>query len=293
MVERGRVTARSFWFLFDPAKRKRMIAGWQNPVAVKEFRTRPMLQMHWLGRMTSICLMVSLALMVVVAVVVQARVTEGAALVGQMAAVVAVLQIAALVLVGPAMSAGSLASDRESGVWDLMRTSRLGSWTIVSGKLQAAIVPLILTTAAMIPPLAILPYLAPGLPSGFALSLTERVVRSLCVVGVTMVFVAVAGMFFSSLCSRTGVAAAWTYGVVAAMSLASLLALPAGQTLSYQLRRLIFLPSPVAAVLDAAGMESFQQYNLFAAHLRLVVAVTVVLGALTVLRVWRLRGPDR
>ncbi|NQU76498.1 MAG: ABC transporter permease subunit [Planctomycetes bacterium] len=280
VVERGQISARSFFFLFDPAKRKPMIRWWQNPVAIKEFRTRPMLQIQWLLRMASICLMVSIALMGVVTVVVSTRVAEGISLVSKMVAVVAVLQVVLIVLIGPAMSAGSICADRETSVWDLMRASRLRSWTIVVGKLQASIVPLILLVAAMTPALLILTYFAGGL--------WPYIIRSLGVIGVTTVFVVVLGMFFSSLCSRTSAATAWTYGVVVVLSIVTMIVLLGGSILNASLVRAVFLPNPVAAVLDAAGVPSFQQYNLFVSHIRLMAVVACVLFAITVVRVWHL-----
>ena len=280
VVERGQITVRSFLFLFDPAKRKPMIRWWQNPVAIKEFRTRPMLQIQWLLRMASICLMISIALMGVVTLILKARLSEGITLVPNMAAAVAVLQVVLVVLVGPSMSAGSLCADRESSLWDLMRTSRLSSYTIVMGKLQASIVPLILLVTAMTPPMLLLTLFAEGL--------WPNVLRSLGVILMTMMFVVALGMFFSSMCRRTGVATAWTYGVVVLASVVTLLALLGGNIFSAGVVRLVFLPNPVAAVLDAAGVRNFQQYDLLASHLRLIAVATVVLFIVTVVRVWRL-----
>ena len=280
VVERGQITARSFFFLFDPAKRKPMIRWWQNPVAIKEFRTRPMLQIQWLLRMASICLMASIGLMGLVTLVVSTRVTEDISLIGKMVAAAAVLQVALIVLVGPAMSAGSLCADRETSVWDLMRASRLKSWTIVTGKLQASILPLILLVLAMTPAMLILTVFVQGL--------WTAILHSMAVIGVTMVFVVVLGMFFSSLCSRTSTATAWTYGVVVLLSVLTLIVLLSGNILNAGLVRAIFLPNPVAAVLDAAKVPKFQQHNLFLPHLRLIAITTGVLFVATVARVWRL-----
>lgn len=284
VIERGVITARSFFFLFDPAKRKAMIRWWQNPVAIKEFRSRPMLQLHWLARMASVCLMGALALMLVVTIVVSTRVGESIRLVNNMLGVVAVLQVVLIILVGPAMSAGSVCSDRETGVWDLMRVSRLSSRTIVLGKLQASILPLILLVAAMTPALLILPVFRAGLWPG--------ILNSLAVIGSTMLFVSVLGMFFSAMCSRTSAATAWTYGVVVLLSVLTLIVLLGADRLSDATVAAIFLPNPVAAVLDAAGVPSFQNRNLFGPHLKFVGCAVAVLFAATVWRVHRLCQSD-
>jgi len=98
----------------------------------------------------------------------------------------------------------------------------------------------------------------------------------------------VLGMFFSSMCSRTSTATAWTYSVVVVVSLLSLIVLLGADILSFAVRRTVFIPNPVTAVLDAAGMPNFQSYHLFTAHLRLIAAATVGLFAVTVVRVWHL-----
>ena len=285
VVERGKITARSFFFLFDPAKRKPMIRWWQNPVAIKEFRTRPMLQIHWLLRSASFGLIASIALMGLVSVSVTALVAEGAnAMIAKMLSLVAVLQVLLVIMIGPATSSGSICADRETSVWDLMCTSPLKSWTIVSGKLQASIVPLVLLIAATTPAMLILTYFAGGL--------LPNILRSLAVIGMTSLFVVVLGMFFSSMCSRTSTATAWTYGVVAGVSVVTLVVLLGADIFGSQLMGMVFLPNPVTAVLDASGAESFQKYALFEPHLKLIACLTAMLFVVTVARVWQLRRPS-
>jgi hypothetical protein len=217
-------------------------------------------------------------------VVVATQVKEGPGLVGKMVAVVAVLQVALVILIGPAMSSGSICADRETSLWDLMRASRLRSWTIVSGKFQASILPLLMIVAATTPAMLILPYFTKGLWPG--------ILNSLAVIGLTTIFVVVLGMFFSSMCSRTSTATAWTYSVVVVVSMLSLIVLLGSDILSFAVRRTIFIPNPVTAVLDAAGMPDFQSYHLFTAHVRLIAVATVALFVVTVVRVWRLCRPS-
>ena len=284
VVERGQITARTFFFLYDPAKRKPMIRWWQNPVAVKEFRTRPMLQIHWLLRMAIICLITSLCLTLVVAAAVSKLVGEGIGLVSQMVAVLAVLQVVLVILVGPAMSAGSICADRETSVWDLMRVSRLKSWTIVSGKMQAAILPLIILVLAAALPMLFVTFFKSGLwPS---------ILRCLAVVASTTLFTVVLGMFFSSMCSRTSAATAWTYSIVLLLSVLTLIQLLGSDRISEATKAMIFLPNPVAAVLDAAGLPDFQNKNLFVPHLKFMAVAMAALFGVTVVRVWRLCKSD-
>ncbi len=284
VVERGQITARTFFFLYDPAKRKPMIRWWQNPVAMKEFRTRPMLQIHWLLRMASICLMISLGIMGILAIVVTALVNQGIQLVNQMVCALAVLQVLLVILVGPAMSAGSICSDRETSVWDLMRASRLAPWTIVAGKMQAAILPLLIIVAAAAGPMLVLTYFKDGL--------WPNVLRSLAVVGSTTLFVVILGMFFSSWCSRTSAATAWTYSIVVLMSVLTLTVLLGSGRISAAAVRASFVPNPMAAVLNASGQSGFAKQNLFVPHLKFMAIAMAALFAVTVARVWRLSRKD-
>ena len=284
VIERGKITARSFIFVVDPRKRKRMIFDWQNPVLIKEFRSRPMLQAHWLLRAVGICLISSVLLVFVVTIGIQAFVGESMNMFVTLSMSVAALMVVLIVLVGPAITSGAICSDRESGVWDLLRTTRLSSWRIVSGKFQASVIPLLLLAAAMMPALFILVY--------FNEDLLPSVLRIAAVVGMTVLFVAMAGMFFSSLCSRTGTATAWTYALVITIALLTLLALLAEDLFSQRLLAAIFLVNPVAAALDAAGHPGLKRYGLMVPHLKIMAVASAGMFLVTVLRVCQLRRAE-
>jgi ABC-type transport system involved in multi-copper enzyme maturation permease subunit len=285
VVERGQISARTFLFLFDPRKRKRAIAFWQNPVLMKEFRSRPMLQMHRLLRALAICLIASIVLMFLVTLSVSAFVAESTQLLDSLAAVVSALIVVLIILVGPAMTSGAVCSDIESGVWDLMRTTRLSSAKIVSGKFQASIIPLVLLVLATAPALVILLY--------FRIELWPNVLRVGSVAAMTVAFVATCGLLFSSLFKRTPTATAWTYAVVLTLGLATLLILLGGdQLFSRQLRRWAFVLNPVAAALDAAGYPPMQKLDLVPTHLRIFAVTTGAMLLVSVVRVVQLRRPD-
>ncbi len=286
VVERGHLTGRSvlYLFFFDPRKRKRNIAWWQNPVLIKECRSRRTLQLHWLARATAICLMISIALMVLVSISVQAFVGETASMVTGIATAIGVLMVTLIVLVGPAMTSGAVCSDRESGVWDLMRTAPLPAWRIVSGKFQASLIPLLLLIIGTAPALVIL--------LAFQQEMTPNIMRILQVVGMTGLFVTVLGMFFSSVCSRTSTATVWTYGVVSAMSLLTMLALLGSGVFGPRFIETVFVVNPIAAVMDAAGHGSMQNYNLLRPYLEIMATASGILFVLTVARVYQLGRAD-
>lgn len=299
VVERGQFTARSVLFLIDPRKRKQMIRWYQNPILIKEFRTRPMLQPHRLIRAAGLCLILSIVLMVVVNFSVMSLVGEGGvdvqtdssgstqqqlSTIPAIATAVAVLMVVMIVLIGPAMSSGAISSDRETGVWELLRATRMSSWRIASGKFQASIIPLALLVLATAPALVIL--------LAIDSTVLPNVLRILAVVGVTVLFVSAAGMFFSSLFARTSTATAWTYGVVIGMGLLSLLMLLGDNRFPQRLKETVFVLNPVAAVMAAAGNASMQQYDLFGPYVRITLMASMTLFVVTAARIFQLRRPE-
>ena len=284
VVERGKISARTFLFVIDPRKRKKMIRWWQNPVLMKEFRTRPMLQAQWLLRAIGLCLIVSVLLMLLIGLSVTAFVSESASMFQMMTTAVAALMVALIILVGPAMSGGAICSDRESGVWELIRSTRLPSWRIASGKFQAVIIPLLLLVLAMLPALVILLYFETGL--------WPYIVRILYVVIVNVLFVSTAGMLFSSFFSKTSTATAWTYAIMVALGLLTLLVMLGADLFSQRFITAVLTVNPIAAAMDAAGDQTMARYGLLANHLKIIGAATAVMFLVTIVRVFQLRRPD-
>jgi len=286
VVERGKFTGRTvlFLFFFDPRKRKRNIGWWQNPVLIKECRTRRTLQLHWLARATAAALMISIALMMLVSISVSVFASESVSTIAAMADAIGILMIVLLILVGPALTSGAISSDRESGVWDLMRSTPLPAWRIVSGKLQACFIPLLLMIIGCSPALIILIYFQQGL--------LPNILRILQVVGITALFVTIAGMFFSSMSVKTSVATVWTYGVVMAMSMATLLALLGKGIFGPKFIEAVFVVNPIAAVMDAAGDKFMRNYTVFHPYMQIISAAIIILFILSVVRVLQLSRAD-
>ena len=284
VVERGQISARTFFFVIDPRKRKKPIRWWQNPMLIKEFRTRPMLQGQWLLRAFGAALIASVLLLFLVSLSVQAFVAESTDMISTMVMAVAALMVVLIVLIGPAAAAGALCTDRETGVWDLIRTTRLSSWRIATGKFWASITPVLLLAVAATPSLIVSLY--------FKTNLWPNVVRVLYVVGTTMLFVTMAGMCFSSFFSRTSTATAWTYALVVSLGLISLLVLLGEGLFSRRFIQTVFYLNPVAAALAAAGSPTMQGYGLLIPHLKVMGAATAALFVITVVQVIRLRRPD-
>lgn len=285
VIERGQISARSFLFIVDPRKRKRMIRWWQNPMLIKEFRTRPMLQAQWLLRVIGLCLIVSVVLMILVSLSLQVFMGESSQMLPTMATAVAAMMVVLVLLVGPAMAGGTISSDRETGIWDLIRVTRMPSWRMVSGKFQASIVPLLLFALATLPALLILLYIN--------IDLWPNMVRICYVIGVTILFVSTAGTFFSSVFSRTATATACTYALVMGVQLLTMLVLLGRSLFSVQFVESILVLNPVMAAMDAAGHASMKEYvGLMSRHMQIMGVAIAVMFVITVVRVYQLRRPE-
>jgi len=285
IVERGQITARTFLFLIDPRKRKKPIRWWQNTVLAKEFRTRPMLQAQWLTRAVLFALIAAVCLMIAVALSVIAMAKDQSiGMVEAIASFVAAMMGMLVLLIGPAITGGSICADRETGVWDLMRTTRLSSASIVIGKFLSSIIPLALLAGATMPAMIILLY--------FDLNVWPNILRVSAVVGMTILFVSTCGTFFSAIFKRTATATAWTYAVLVAMGLLSLLVLLDPTLFSRRFTEGVFTVNPVVAAIAAAGYGPMQQYGLVGEHLRIMGIATAILLVLAAGRVYQLRRPD-
>ena len=288
VIERdGKLTARDVVFLIDPRKRKRPIEWWQNPVFVKECRTRPMLQGQWMMRAVCIATLSSIVLMFVMSQI-AAGLFEGSGGVNQSSSMlyaVAVLMVVLVVLVGPALSGGTICGDVETGVWDLLRTTRMSSWRIVSGKFQAAVIPMGLLILATFPSFGVLLYVESTWP------MLLNILRVMQVVLITMLFTGVAGMFFSSLFLKTSAATAWTYALIIGLGLLTLLVLLGQDRFSADFVTKVLMLNPVAAALDAAGFSfaGGSSGKMMAMFTRVFLIATAAMAVVTVGRVFQLR----
>jgi len=198
-----------------------------------------------------------------------------------MASAVAVMIVVLVVFIGPAISGGTICSDIETGVWDLLRISPMPSWRIVSGKFQASIIPLVLLAMATLPAMFILLV--------FDVNLLPNLLRICAVVGVTIIFVTTVGTFFSSMFKRTAIATAWTYGLVVSITLLTLLVLLAKDLFTQKFMAGVFLINPIVAAMDAAGNVEMQKMGLLRQHMQVIGIATAVLLIVTVMRVFQLR----
>lgn len=269
------------WF-FDPNRRSRMIGRWQNPVAVKEARSRRFGRGHWLIRLVFLTLIASLALMLLA---VNAAVDWS---VESLGGLLVLLQAALIVGVTPSLAGGMIAAERQSGSWRLLQMTPLGPGTIVWGKLRAAGAPLALVLLATLPAYGILAAIDPSQRATVA-----RVLLTLLLLAGASLLVTAA----VSACVRTAAGAtAVSYGLLLAVCGGTLLVwlaedAPFGRGVVEAVLRV----NPVAAALSAMGVGGaggFGGYDLLPVNWWVMVGVMVVSLAVLLARVWRLRRPE-
>lgn len=120
--------------------------------------------------------------------------------------IVVLLELLMLGFIGPALTSGAIASERERKTIDLLKTSLLSARAIVFGKLSSAAVFLLLLVFTAIP-LQSLAFFLGGV------GIAEIVVSTLMLV-VTAIFFCTLGLFFSSFAQRTLTATVYAYSSI-------------------------------------------------------------------------------
>jgi ABC-type transport system involved in multi-copper enzyme maturation permease subunit len=117
--------------------------------------------------------------------------------------VVVLLEFLLIALIAPALTSGSISSERERGTFDLLRTTLLSSGALVFGKLGAAIAYLLLLILAALPLQSMAFFLG-------GVGLAELIISLAMMTTSTLLFGAL-GMYFSGLSKRTITATTSSY----------------------------------------------------------------------------------
>jgi ABC-type transport system involved in multi-copper enzyme maturation permease subunit len=273
----------SWWrrilFLVDPRRRKASIPSWLNPVMVKDFRTRRFGRLHWLLRLVSVCAIASLVLAVIATT---GSVTWG---VDRIAASLVIMQIGLLLLLGPSLGANAIASEIESGGWQLLRAAPISAWRILTGKVLSVALTLLLLLGATLPGYVTMAYVQP-LVSG-------QVANVLVSLGVATAMITCISVCVSAFSNSTSVATATSYTVI--------LVLFAGTMLIWVFRGSPFGPvlvenalllNPAATALSEINAPGFDSYDLTPRGWYVGAAVCAVASAMLLIRTLRLTQPD-
>ncbi len=266
-------------FLVDPQRRKPGIPFWLNPVMVKEFRTRKFGRLHWLLRLIAAGGIVSLLLTVVAAT---GTVSWG---VERIAASMVLMQIALLLLLGPSLGANLIASEVESGGWQLLRVSPIWALRIVVGKLMSTALTLMLLLLATLPGYLVMGYIQPAV-SG---QVSNVIVSLVIAIGlVTLISACV-----SSFCRTTAVATATSYAILLSLFAGTLLIwLSRGKPFGPLVVERTLLLNPAAIALAEMKASGFETYKLTPQGWYVGLGLSLLCLIVLSLRIVRMTRPD-
>lgn len=275
----GSTWARRLSYVVDPDKRKAGIPRWMNPVMVKEFRTRKFGRLHWLIRLVALCAILSLAMIVLAAT---GSIDWG---VERIAAPLVFMQLALILLVGPSLGANLIASEVESGGWELLQMAPISSFRIVFGKLMSTVWTMLLILLATVPGYAMLSYVQPAMSDQ-----ARSVIISLSVAVAMVVSISAC---ISSLARTTAVATSTAYGVLLILFAGTLLIwLGEGNPFSPQLVESALSINPAAAALSALGARGFENYNLVPIAWWSGGIISCFCLLVLAVRVWQISRPE-
>ncbi len=270
---------RRVMFLIDPNRRTGSIANYENPVMMKEFRTRTFGRAHWMVRLIGTCVVVSLLLMLLS--------TLGTMFISPdyMGGVLVIFQMGLIVLVTPALSSALISGELEGGGWTLLQVTPLSARSIIVGKLLSVGWTLLLILLATLPGYAILLMIDYGK--------ADRVYNVLISLCLTSLFALMLGAACSSVCRRTAAATTAAYVILLGLCVVTLLPwLAEGSLLTHQLVEQILQFNPLAATLAAIKMPGMTDYHLLPGNWIFIGSATAVCAAVLWFRTWQLTKPQ-
>jgi len=167
---------------------------------------------------------------------------------------------------------------------DSLRMTPLRPWTIFLGKFAAAVLLSLMLVVASVPVFFAILYIQEAFEASYLIAMFS-------ITCVTIVFTLSAGLFFSSMCRTTARAAAWAYGVVALVTVGSLLGLVLRDRMSDAMAKAILAFNPIVTVVGAVSFEQFAEYGRWQNNVTALGVLSLLLFAATVLRLHRVAGP--
>ena len=246
---------------------------------VKEFRTRKFGRLHWLIRLVSICAIVSLLITVLATT---PAVEFG---VEHVAGPLVLMQIALLLLIGPSLGANLIASEIESGGWQLLRVAPINPVRIVIGKLMSVAWTMMLVLMATLPGYIVMGYIKPSMGGQ-----VSNVVISLLFAIIMVVSISACVSAFSK-----------TTAGATVVSYAFLLTLFAGTLFIWLGREEPFGPllvervlafNPAAVALSEMNTPGFEQFDLAPIGWWISASISALCLTIFAFKVWRLTRPD-
>jgi hypothetical protein len=275
----GQRLFRRAMFIIDPQRRDSGIGPWVNPVMVKEFRSRRFGRSHWMLRLVAGCAIVSLLLTYATSL---GTMGWGVRTIG---GIMAILQVALIVLAAPSLAAGLISAERESGGWVLLQMTPLSAGRIVRGKLLSVLWPVGLILLATLPGYLVMIYIEP--------ELWNQVWLVLVTLALAAVFALAASAAASSLFRRTALATTSAYALLTALFGGTTLVwlgrdAPFGRALVER----ALVANPMAAALSIIGLDQFRGYALVPANWWFMGWLSIASLAVLSLQTWRLTRPQ-
>ncbi|MFN3192396.1 MAG: ABC transporter permease [Aureliella sp.] len=279
----GVTTKKSFFrrisYLIDPNKRKSGIPRFLNPIMVKEFRTRKFGRLHWLIRLVAICAIISLLLTVVAAT---GTVSWG---VERIAGPIVLMQVALMLLVGPSLGANLIASEIESGGWQILRATPISPLRIFSGKIMSVVWTMLLVLLATLPGYAVMSFIQPAMGGQVSNVIISLLVAVCMVVSISACV--------SAFARNSAAATATAYGVLLGLFAGTLLIwLARGRPFGPIFVERVLTLNPAAAALSEMNTPGFELYNLTPSAWWTGLGLSAVCLCIMAIRIWRLTKPD-
>jgi ABC-type transport system involved in multi-copper enzyme maturation permease subunit len=263
----------------DPNRRKAGIPFWLNPVMVKEFRTRKFGRLHWLLRLVAAGAIISILLTVVAAT---GTVNWG---VDRIASSMVLMQIGFLLLLGPSLGANLIASEIESGGWQLMRASPIPAWRILTGKLMSTFLTLLLLLLATLPGYVMMSYIQPAIGGQ-----VSNVVVSLLI---ATAMVTILSACVSAYSKTSAAATAASYAILLLLFAGTLLIwLGRGNPFGPVFVERALLLNPAATALAEMKAPGFETFQLIPKGWYVGLGICAAGLAILILRIVRLTRPD-
>ena len=276
---RGQQVARRMFFLVDPQKRKSGIPWLLNPVMVKEFRSRQFGRLHWLLRLVAGCAILSLLLTLATT---SGTIDWGVERIG---GIIIVAQVSLILLMTPGISGAMIAGEIETGGWNLLRTTPLGPWRILGGKLVSVAITLSLLLCATLPGYGVMMVIKPVL--------SEQVFQVMISLAFTAVLCMSVSAAISSFFRSAATAVTVSYGVLILLLIGPMLIwMNQEAPFSHSFVESTLMMNPMAGALNAMQVEGFENYNLIPGTWSSTGILCLTLIIVLYFRTWRLCQPD-
>ncbi|NLF16815.1 MAG: hypothetical protein GX595_06105 [Lentisphaerae bacterium] len=270
------------FYLVDPLRRKRPIAGWRNPIYVAEMRSRIFGKPKVILRALSTIIVLSMLLLLLVAVQFASTFEPG------LVRIVAIIfQVGVVAFFAPAVCSGSITDERVSGTLTLLRLTPLRARTVVAGKLKAGLVYVMIFLVSSVPVLLTLSYLESE-------AAYWRLGAWFAILVLTAAALVSVGLCASTLTPTTGAATAVSYVFAAVICLGTLSVLLFGSRIGPSVEAAVLSLNPIAGALQVTSDGLFDDlpkiFNqpLWVNTLLFLAALTVLLNVVTALRVKRI-----